>query len=53
MRGYTTTQCGICKKERIMHGDLQMALTIWNVDEGLVCCGYQTDIVHQEIGDLQ
>ena len=35
-----------------MHGDLQMALRIWNLDEGLVCCDYQTDIVHQEISDL-
>ena len=53
MFGYTTVQCGICKKERIMHGWLPMAWTIWNLDEGLECCGQQTDIVHQEVGGKQ
>ncbi len=46
--GVTTVHCGVCKKKRQMYGWLPIAWTIWNADEGLECCGQQTDIINQE-----
>jgi hypothetical protein len=46
--GNTTVGCTECGKQRTMYGYLPMARQIWALDEGLLCCGVQTQIVHQE-----
>ncbi len=51
--GITTTFCDECKKKRTMYGFLPIARQIWHQNEGLLCCGIQTVIIDQTIGDQE